>query len=142
MRGGARLLASLLLGMAPLPVSAQSGPVPTVPVGEAAGDALESEPVESVAVGNATVGRSQIRALGCGVCHAIPGIPGAIGIVGPPLDGFGRRPLIAGSLPNRPEILVRFILDPPALVPATAMPRLPLDSQDARDIAAYLTTLR
>jgi cytochrome c1 len=86
-------------------------------------------------------GRAVIAAIGCGACHAIPGVPGPDGTVGPPLDGFARRSLIAGSLPNRPEVLVRFVADAPALLPETGMPDLPLSDQEARDVAAYLYTL-
>lgn len=78
---------------------------------------------------------------GCAACHTIPGVRGARGIVGPSLESIGRRPLIAGRLPNRPGVLGAFILNPPALVPETGMPNVGLTARDARDIAAYLNTL-
>lgn len=72
----------------------------------------------------------------------IPGISGADGLVGPPVLLFGRRAVIAGQLPNTPENLVRWILDPPSIEPGTAMPDLGLTEAEARDVTAYLYTLR
>jgi cytochrome c len=78
---------------------------------------------------------------GCSNCHTVPGIYQARGRVGPPLDFFSERSYIGGELPNTPETLVHWIMDAPALIPATAMPNLDVDERDARDIAAYLYTL-
>jgi cytochrome c1 len=78
----------------------------------------------------------------CGACHRIPGVAGAQGTLAPPLDAFARRGFVAGVLPNTPENLQRWLRDPPAVDPLTAMPRLGLSDADARDAAAYLQTLR
>jgi mono/diheme cytochrome c family protein len=86
-------------------------------------------------------GRSLIQAYGCGTCHTIDGIRGAYGTVGPPLDRFAQRSVVAGILPNTPRVLVAWLIDPPALEPRTAMPAVGLDESQARDIAAYLYTL-
>jgi cytochrome c2 len=80
-------------------------------------------------------------AYGCTACHAIPGMPGPGGVVGPPLAGMARRALIAGQLPNEPEVLVAFLRQPSALVPETGMPDVRLGLDAARNIAAYLYTL-
>jgi cytochrome c2 len=87
-------------------------------------------------------GRHTIERLGCGVCHVIPGVRGPHGVVGPSLAQFAGRIYLAGSLPNQPSVLVQFVRDAPSLVTNTAMPELPLDEQEARDVAAYLYTLR
>ncbi|WP_173977924.1 cytochrome c family protein [Magnetospirillum sp. UT-4] len=87
-------------------------------------------------------GRAVIARYECGACHRIPGITGARGKVGPPLAGFARRAMIAGTLPNRPEALLAWLRDPPAQVKGTAMPALGLSEQEAGDAAAYLYTLR
>ena len=79
---------------------------------------------------------------GCGSCHTIPGIRGANGLVGPPLFWFSRRTFIAGELPNTPQNLVHWVQAPKTVEPATAMPTLGLNDQQARDVAAYLYTLR
>ncbi len=92
--------------------------------------------------GNAGRGKKLIADYGCGSCHTIPGIYTARGVVGPPLFFFSRRTMIAGELPNSPENLVRWIKNPKAVEPGTAMPDLGLSDEQARDIAAYLYTLR
>ena len=99
-------------------------------------------PVRHISGGDPQRGRDVISAVGCGVCHAIPGVQNAHGIVGPPLDGFSRRQLIGGVAPNQPGILVRWIKDAPSVAPQTGMPRMPLSDQQAKHVAAYLYTLR
>lgn len=92
--------------------------------------------------GNTAHGKELIQAYGCGSCHTIPGLHAAQGLVGPPLMFFSRRTMIAGELPNSPENLIRWIRDPKAVEPGTAMPTLGLTEYEAHDIAAYLYTLR
>jgi cytochrome c1 len=45
-------------------------------------------------------------------------------------------------LHNTPENMIRWIEDPQAVDSLTAMPTLGLSDREARDIAAYLYTLR
>lgn len=92
--------------------------------------------------GNPAHGKQLINSYGCGSCHAIPGIRGARGLVGPPLILMGRRTYIAGELPNSPENLEKWLQDPKSVEPGTAMPKLGLTEDQARDVAAYLYTLR
>jgi cytochrome c1 len=87
-------------------------------------------------------GRDAIRTHGCGSCHTIPGVNGADALVGPPLERLAVRGYVGGVLPNNPDNLVRWLLDPPGVDPQTAMPNLRLNEKDARDIAGYLYTLR
>lgn len=77
----------------------------------------------------------------CGSCHRIPDVEAARGEVGPALDSFGRRSYIAGQIPNRPDALARWIVDPASLKPGTAMPAMGVSAADARDMAAYLYAL-
>ena len=79
---------------------------------------------------------------GCGACHRIPGVPGATSTVGPPLNEWGDRNYIAGKLVNTPENLILWLQEPQAVEPGTAMPDMDVTEQDARDIGAYLYTLR
>lgn len=84
-------------------------------------------------------GKMLIEYYGCGACHQIGGIPLANGHVGPPLTNFVQRyQLIAGIMPNTPQNVVRWILDPPKLIPTVDMPDLGLGPHGAEDIAAYL----
>jgi cytochrome c2 len=78
----------------------------------------------------------------CGACHVIPGVAGAGGTLGPSLQGFGRRSYIAGRWPNEPALLRQWLVDPPSLLPGTAMPRLGVSAAEAVQMAAYLNTLR
>jgi putative membrane protein len=87
-------------------------------------------------------GRQAVHDYGCGACHEIRGVPGAIGRVGPPLTGVANRVYIAGYLPNEPENVVMFIMNPSAFRTPTAMPILGVTEDDARDIVAYLYSRR
>lgn len=86
-------------------------------------------------------GAELITRYGCGSCHTIPGVNRADGLVGPPLTRFGARSYVAGQLPNNADNLRRWISDPQAVEPGTAMPNLGVTAIDAQDIAAYLYTL-
>ena len=81
---------------------------------------------------------------GCGGCHTIPGVPGATGNIGPSLAGVaGRTTIAGGAVPNNgPDDLKRWLLNPPAVKPGTAMPNLGLTDDEATKIVAYLETLR
>jgi mono/diheme cytochrome c family protein len=92
--------------------------------------------------GDADRGRRALSQYGCNGCHIIPGVTGADVHVGPPLHDVGRRQLIAGQVPNTPENMVRWLLDPQAIDPRTAMPKLGIVEADAQDMAAYLQTLQ
>jgi mono/diheme cytochrome c family protein len=86
-------------------------------------------------------GKALIARYGCGACHFVEGVVGANGIVGPRLENFATRTLIAGTFPNAPSTLVPWLLDPPALKPQTGMPAVGVLDGEARDIASYLYTL-
>jgi len=101
-----------------------------------------NEAVAHMVGGAPSRGPALIRSYGCGTCHTVPGVTGANGLVGPPLTGLAERAYIAGVLPNAPENLVRWIENPKAVDSLTAMPVLGVTPADARDIAAYLYTLR
>ncbi len=92
--------------------------------------------------GSPARGRTLMRNYGCRTCHTIPGVEGANALVGPSLAGIASRSYIAGVLPNTPENLLRWIQDPRAVDPLTAMPAVGVTPADARHIAAYLYTLR
>jgi cytochrome c2 len=106
----------------------------------ASGGAAAFAPI--VQGGNAARGAKLIGSIGCGACHSIPGIEGAEGKVGPPLTDIGERGYIGGVLANTPENMIIWLKNPQAVVPGNAMPNLGLNDHEARDIAAYLYTLR
>ncbi len=92
--------------------------------------------------GNPRQGIVAIRHYGCAACHTIPGIKGAIGRTGPSLSGIARRAQIAEGLNNTPENLIRWIQDPRSINRYTNMPTVAISAREARDIAAYLYTLK
>jgi cytochrome c oxidase subunit II len=95
---------------------------------------------------------------GCIGCHAIRGVPTALGVIGPNLTHFGGRTTIAAALyPNEPRYLARWIKNARAMKPSVVMPALGkgeydpvtkqrltfgLDDQQIADIVAYLESLR
>lgn len=87
-------------------------------------------------------GKTAILQYACVTCHRVPGVAGANAPVGPPLDRIGTRAVLAGVLPNTPENMVRWLREPQKVNPRSAMPDLGLTERDARDIAAYLSTLK
>jgi putative membrane protein len=92
--------------------------------------------------GDPEKGSDALASYGCTACHTIPGIREARGLVGPPLTSIGSRVYLAGRLPNTPDNIKKWIQHPRAVDEKTAMPETGVTDADARDIAAYLYTLR
>lgn len=146
MKGGGRKVRRSVVGARRLPTNRvlRAGTLLlAVVLAAGCGDSrYHDEAVAHMVGGNPHRGPQLIRSYGCGTCHTVAGVTGANGLVGPPLSGIAQRAYIAGVLPNAPENLVRWIENPKAVDSLTAMPVLGVSSADARDIAAYLYTLR
>ena len=100
-------------------------------------------PAEPAPIGNAERGRTLAAQYGCNVCHAVPGVDGPQGSLGPSLAGIASRPTISvGVVQNTPANLAQFIQNPASLNPQSSMPPIGLPDADAKDIAAYLLTLK
>jgi len=93
-------------------------------------------------LGDARTGQMIIAQQACGACHRIPGVAAAEGTAGPALDHFATQPKIAGVLPNTPAALTQFLRTPEMVVKNGAMPNTALTETQARQIAAYLYTLK
>ena len=102
----------------------------------------DSELAEGLTGGSVARGYRAFRRLGCGSCHEIDGDFSTQGHAGPALDEFALQSYLPGGLPNKPDSLVKWIRFPRHVVPTTAMPELGVNDQDARDLSAYLYTLR
>ncbi|HEX3068492.1 MAG TPA: c-type cytochrome [Thermoanaerobaculia bacterium] len=87
-------------------------------------------------------GKQLITQYGCTACHSIPGIEGPRGEVGPSLDHVATRPVIAQTLPNNTQNLTQYLLNPQMVNTQNIMPNLGIKPDEARDIAAYLYTLK
>ena len=102
---------------------------------------IEHEKTPTGCNGSPARGRNLVVAYGCVACHDIPGATPR-GLAGPPLDHFGSRAYIAGKITNEPIELQSWIRDPQRLKAGTAMPNVGVTERDARDITAYLATLK
>jgi cytochrome c len=96
--------------------------------------------VEAMTMGKVAAGQAAFGKYGCGGCHAMLGVSGAGGTVGPPLDGIAARGIIGGRLANNPDNMRQWIQHPQQVSPGTAMPDLGVSDQDSRDITAFLYT--
>jgi cytochrome c2/uncharacterized membrane protein len=80
---------------------------------------------------DAAKGRELMIEYACTGCHRVDGKGRELG---PPLDGVGNR--------LQDAYLYAFLKDPGGLVPGTPMKKLHLWDEEARELTAYLTTLR
>jgi cytochrome c oxidase subunit 2 len=80
---------------------------------------------------------------GCDACHAITGTP-AKGVIGPDLTAFGERGSVAaGTFPNEPRHIARFVHNPRSVKPGVHMPPFnDLSDHELDRIAAFLKELR
>jgi cytochrome c oxidase subunit 2 len=77
----------------------------------------------------------------CGSCHTIRGTDAA-GTLGPDLSHLMQRHTIAaGTLPNDPADLDRWISDPQSIKPGALMPKPELSANERADVISYLKTL-
>jgi mono/diheme cytochrome c family protein len=97
---------------------------------------------ESNGAGDSKRGKVALEQYACATCHRIPGVVGEQAPVGPPLDGVALRQYLGGFIENTPQNMIRWLRAPQSLHPGTAMPNLGVSERDARDMAAYLSTLR
>ncbi|RXN92292.1 cytochrome c oxidase subunit II [Achromobacter aloeverae] len=78
----------------------------------------------------------------CASCHTVAGTQAA-GTVGPDLTHLADRPMLAaGTVANTRDQLLKWISNPYAIKPGTAMPATPLSRQDAESLVSYLESLR
>ncbi len=115
---------------------------PTSAPGTATPAGTAVSPVQSVPGGTPTAGVVAMQRFNCGACHTIPGVPGASGTSAPSLAGWATHTTILGKVPNTPDNLIHYIENPQAVVPSSTMPNLQVPEPDARNMAAFLFTLK
>jgi cytochrome c oxidase subunit II len=102
-----------------------------------------SAPARTPSTPAAAAGKRLFVADQCASCHTIGGTAASYATVGPNLTHLATRAtLAAGTIPNTPSELERWILNPQAIKPGTRMPDLGLSRADATQIVAYLDSLR
>jgi mono/diheme cytochrome c family protein len=104
--------------------------------------APRAQPAQALAAPDPARGKIAVQQYACATCHVIPGIVGANATVGPPLTNIAVRGFIAGIVPNNADNMIRWLQAPQEVYPEGAMPNLGVTERDARDIAAYLYTLK
>ena len=119
--------------------------VPVAAIGGVIADTIDERSdirarAAAITGGDPRRGEAMFIQYGCGGCHGVKHVRKATGMVGPPLDGIAVRAILAGRLENNPDNMQRWIRDPQAVSPGTAMPDLDVGEGDARDIAAFLYT--
>ncbi len=136
----------LLVGVSLSLACAQAAaPIPAPPDGGGAVP-LATRPASLGGGGGAPTaerGKQLVTEKGCIACHVIKEVQGAVGTVGPTLDGLASRPTIAGgALPTSPANLRRWLTNPPAVKPGTLMPNLGLNPGEIDSLIEFLNTLK
>jgi cytochrome c2 len=135
---GLILATSLLAGCLESPQLAATPRAAATPAPVRIGTPLPLTPAPNTP-GNPQTGRALFTDKGCTTCHQLATVPAKPALVGPTLTNMALRPTIAGEqIQNTPENMVKWIMNPPAMKPGTAMPVLGLTEQEAQDLAAFL----
>ncbi|UAK25568.1 c-type cytochrome [Sphingomonas nostoxanthinifaciens] len=92
--------------------------------------------------GHVAAGEIAVDRVGCSACHRFSSVCGTAGKVGPSLTDVAVRAEIAGRLANTPDDMLLWLRHPQQIALGSGMPDQDLGERDARDIAAYLYTLR
>ncbi|MBI2886136.1 MAG: c-type cytochrome [Chloroflexi bacterium] len=149
-----KVVVVLGVAMALVVACGQSAPTPAAPAGGGAA-ATATRPAGasggqssggSSGAASADRGKALVTEKGCIACHVIKSVPGAVGTIGPELDGMGdtaKRPkIVVNTLDNTADNLKKWLANPPAVRPGTAMPNLSLSQTEVDSLVAFLQTLK
>lgn len=107
-----------------------------------------SKQLAALNAGDATKGPAVFSAKGCAACHTVSSIPGAVGAVGPKLDGLGARAATRVAGKPAKDYIKESIENPGAFVvegyPAGLMPanlKAGMSPDEFKDLIAFLETL-
>jgi cytochrome c oxidase subunit 2 len=103
----------------------------------------QAEPAQAPPHAQAAQGETAFVANGCAACHTVRGATSA-GTIGPDLTHVGSRLHIgAGTLPNQPDALARWVAQTDTIKPGVHMPEFhTLPRADLSALAAYLDNLQ
>jgi cytochrome c551/c552 len=109
--------------------------------------ATPDDPTRSPELAGADMGKGRqlLESKGCGACHAFTGVAPLAASAPPAMDpkAFAKAYALAPDLRtsrarSTASKLIAWLLDPTKVKADSAMPKIPLDRNEARDIAAYL----
>lgn len=104
--------------------------------------AQQKRPASQATAGNVARGHEIFRELTCINCHAIQGVAEKSN-AGPDLTHLAsRRFLGAGVIPNTPDNLRRWLVNPQAVKPGVLMPDFQLTPEQLDHLVAYFDTLK
>ncbi|MEJ2690430.1 MAG: cytochrome c [Deltaproteobacteria bacterium] len=104
--------------------------------------ANQGQPASPPSVVGAAKGAEVFREKNCVHCHSIAGLM-TRGRVAPNLTHVGSRTtLAAGTLPNTPENLAKWLKNPQAVKRGVLMPEIGLTTDQIKDLVAYLEGLK
>lgn len=132
--------------VAETPEPAAPPPVAEAPAAASDASADLAAAAEPAAGPDLAAGKGHFNALGCGACHKVTGVEGAVGAVGPALDGLGARAgsRVAGL--DADAYIRQSLLEPNAFVVEGYMKMMPavavsLSEAQLADLIAYLKSL-
>lgn len=83
-----------------------------------------------------------IRNKGCAACHYVPGVPEAMGRLGPSLKNLSKRVrIVGGQLENTPDNMRDWLKNPKEVKPSTMMPNLGLSDREIEILLEFFQTL-
>ena len=104
--------------------------------------AHQRQPASPPSAVEAAKGAEVFREKNCVNCHSIAGLM-TRGRVAPDLTHVGSRTtLAAGTLPNTPENLAKWLKDPQSVKMGVLMPDIGLNTDQIKDLTAYLEGLK
>lgn len=102
-------------------------------------DAWVAKMQEPVVVSEDVARGQEVFKSKCMACHAVDS---SIPSIGPNLDGFASRQVLAGYLPNTDEWLVEWLTATQELKEGTTMPQVPLTDEEVEELVKYLRSLK
>ncbi|MEE9284514.1 MAG: c-type cytochrome [Dehalococcoidia bacterium] len=125
--------------------TATSAPTPTTPPAATPTSPPAATPTPTPPTGDVEAGKQTFLSRGCTACHAISDLPGAVGTIGPALDGLAGRAGQRVSGLSAEEYLRQSVLDPNSFLVDGFGPLMPPGLVSAGDdldnLVAYLLTL-
>jgi cytochrome c oxidase subunit 2 len=115
---------------------------------ESGGQAAAAQAAQLAAGPSPDLGKQLVVQKGCGNCHAISGVPGMAGAIGPPLTNVGTVAATRKPGTSAEAYLEESIVNPTAFLVSGFPPVMPpnggtdLSDEERASIVAYLLTLR